>query len=55
MKYFKNIAMIVPLAAMGMTQTVAETETEKNSEAACSHYVLTASRLNVREQPGSCE
>ncbi len=51
MKSFKNIAMIVPLAAMGMTQVVAETGTEKNNEAACSYYVVTASRLNIREQP----
>jgi len=51
MKYFKNIAIIVPLAAMGVVQVAAETDIKKNSEAACSHYVVTASQLNVREQP----
>ena len=52
MKYFKNIAIIVPLAVIGITQAIAEIGTKNNNEAVCSRYLVTASLLNVREQPG---
>lgn len=52
MKYFKNIAIIMPLAVIGITQAIAEIETKNNNESACSRYLVTASLLNVREQPG---
>ncbi len=52
MKCFKNVATIVLLAAMGTTQATAEIETNQNDQAACSHYIVTASILNVREQSG---
>lgn len=52
MRYFKSIAIIVPLVAIGISQAAAASESKKDEEVSCSQYLVVASRLNVREKPG---
>jgi len=52
MKCFKNIVLIASLSVMSITQTNAESESKTKNGATCSRYLVTASLLNIRKQPG---